>query len=204
MERLNLHAIRLNPCPPPDIPVPAIPYLGFQREGQPNRISMHATLWRRETLLQLLHPGESIWEFEIYGTIRSNQYPGGICGCWTPVIHYVMGLNRGRWFRRALRSLARDKIHPDTSVRPVETSFEELRDFIVTLCIATLVRALAAPLAAEDSYEDQSEYLSLLISRDSLVKPHVDPRLFRASFRTHCFPFGWPGDQSVGHDDAWH
>jgi hypothetical protein len=141
MDRLQLHAIRLNPDPPPDIPMPAILDLGFQGEGQPNRISMQATLWRRESLLQLIHPGESIWEFEIYGTLRSNRYPGGICGCWKSVIHYVMGLNRGRWFRRALRSLASDGIHPDTSSRAVETLIEELRDFL-QLCVATAIRKL--------------------------------------------------------------
>ena len=125
MDRGNLQAVRLFPYPAPDVPMPALPMLGFQAHGSPNRIGTQATIWQRDALLDLLRPGESIWEFEIYGNIRSNKY-AGIAGCWHPVLHYVLGVGRGKWFRSALRDLARDDIHPDLSLRPSETAAEEI------------------------------------------------------------------------------
>jgi hypothetical protein len=126
MDRFDLHAIRLFPDPPPALAMPGVPLIGFQGQGQPNRTSTHATIWRRESLLELIRPGESLWEFEINGSIRSNRFAGGICGCWRPALHYVMAIGKGRWFRRALRDLARDGIRPDLSVRSAETFAEEL------------------------------------------------------------------------------
>lgn len=127
MDRYELHAIRLFPDPPPMRAMPGVPLIGFQGEGQLNRTSTHATIWRRESLLAIIHPGESLWEFEINGSVRSNRFAGGICGCWAPAVHYVMAIGTGRWFRRALRSLARDGIHPDLAIRPAETAAEEFK-----------------------------------------------------------------------------
>jgi hypothetical protein len=107
--------------------MPGVPLIGFQGLGQLNRTSTHATIWRRDSLLELIRPGESLWEFEINGSIRSNRFAGGVCGCWQPALHYVMAIGKGRWFRRALRSLARDGIRPDLKVRPAETGAEELK-----------------------------------------------------------------------------
>ena len=127
MDRLDLHAIRLFPEPPPALAMPGVPLIGFQGEGQPNRTSTHATIWRRDSLIALIRPGESLWEFEINASIRSNRFAGGICGCWAPTLHYVMAIGKGRGFRRALRDLADDGIRPDLSVRPAETFAEELK-----------------------------------------------------------------------------
>jgi hypothetical protein len=127
MDRYDLHAIRLFPDPPPAMAVPGVPVIGFQGPGQLNRTNTHATIWRRTSLLELIRPGESLWEFEINGSIRSNRFAGGICGCWKPVVHYVMAIGKGRWFRRALRSLAGDGIYPNLAVRPAETRLEEIK-----------------------------------------------------------------------------
>lgn len=144
MDRLDLDAIRLFPYPPPALAMPGIPVIGFQSLGEPNRTSTQATIWRRESLLALIRPGESLWEFEINGSIRSNRFAGGICGCWQPALHYVMAIGKGRWFRRALRSLARDGIRPDLSVRPAETGIEEIRAAV--LAFASNVLRMILPL----------------------------------------------------------
>jgi hypothetical protein len=141
MDRYDLHAIRLFPDPPPTMAMPGVPLIGFQGLGQLNRTNTHATIWRRESLLELIRPGESLWEFEINGSIRSNRFAGGICGCWEPALHYVMAIGKGRWFRRALRSLARDGIQPDLSVRSAETAGEELKAGLLAFMANTL-RAL--------------------------------------------------------------
>jgi hypothetical protein len=127
MDRYDLQAIRLFPDPLPERAMPGVPLIGFQGLGQLNRTSTHATIWRRDSLLELIRPGESLWEFEINGSIRSNRFAGGICGCWQPALHYVMAIGRGRWFRHALRNLARDGIHPNLFARPAETRVEEIK-----------------------------------------------------------------------------
>lgn len=142
MDRFDLHAIRLFPEPAPALAMPGVPLIGYQGEGQPNRTSTHATIWRRESLLELIRPGESLWEFEINGSIRSNKFAGGICGCWRPALHYVMAIGKGRWFRRALRSLARDGIHPDLSVRPAQSGAEELKAALLAILANSLRKIL--------------------------------------------------------------
>ena len=137
---MEIHAVRLFPYPPPDIPMPAFPELGLHLAGRPNRIGTQATIWRRETLLDLLRPGESIWEFEIYGNIRSDKY-ANVAGCWRPALPYVLGVGRGRWFRRALRRLARDGVHPDLGVRPAESALDDIKGYPRDV-IAWLVRAV--------------------------------------------------------------
>jgi hypothetical protein len=138
MDRFDLHAIRLYPEPPPAQAMPGVPLIGFQGQGQLNRTSTHATIWRRESLLELIRPGESLWEFEINGSIRSNRFAGGICGCWAPALHYVMAIGKGRWFRRALRDLARDGIRPDLAVRPAETVAGEWKACLIAVMGKTL------------------------------------------------------------------
>lgn len=144
MELYDLHAVRLFPDPAPVAGMPGVPMLGYQGFGQLNRTNTHATIWRRSSLREIIRPGESLWEFEINGSIRSNRFSGGICGCWQPVVHYVMAIGKGRWFRRGLRSLRRDGIHPDLSVRRAETLTEEIHA-VIEAGLGGLVR-FALPL----------------------------------------------------------
>ena len=130
MELYDLHAVRLFPDPAPEIAMPGVPILGFQAPGQLNRTNTHATIWLRESLIEIIRPGESLWEFEINGSVRSNRFAGGICGTWKPFVHYVMAIGKGRWFRRALRSLARDGIHPDLTLRPAQTRGQAFRAWL--------------------------------------------------------------------------
>lgn len=141
MDLFDLHAVRLFPDPPPVTGMPGVPQLGFQGQGQLNRTNTHATIWRRESLLEIIRPGESLWEFESNGSIRSNRFNGGICGCWKPAVHYVMAVGKGRWFRRGLRSLRRDGIFPDLTLRRAETRSEEIRAWLEASAGA-VVRAL--------------------------------------------------------------
>jgi hypothetical protein len=141
MDRYDLHAVRLFPEPPPALAMPGVPVIGLQGQGQLNRTSTHATIWRRDSLLEMIRPGESLWEFELNGSIRSNRFAGGICGCWDPALHYVMAIGKGRWFRRALRSLARDGIYPNLAARPAETRLEEIKAGLLAF-LANCLRAI--------------------------------------------------------------
>lgn len=70
---------------------------------QPYRLSLQSAIWRRETLLKLLAPGESAWQFELNGTQRSRQFETGFYSARANVIpyrgllvHHVV--ERGKWF----------------------------------------------------------------------------------------------------------
>ncbi len=132
MDTYDLNALRLYPDPLPSRGMSGQPNIGFQDMGQLNRTNTHATIWRREALLDLIRPGESLWEFEINASIRSNnKYPGSICGVWKPAIDYYMAIGKGKWFRSALRKLAKEGIFPNLSLRPAETPYTEVKSFIL-------------------------------------------------------------------------
>jgi hypothetical protein len=97
------HMLRLIPRPRPNRRIPGDKLFGICDVGPPYRICMQAAIWRRTSLLALLEPGETIWQFEIAGTERSGRYPEGFFAVSKPVIpysglfvHHVV--EKGRWF----------------------------------------------------------------------------------------------------------
>jgi hypothetical protein len=90
--------LRLVPRPGPDDPVPGHPHIGRIAPGAPYRVSTQGAFWRREALLALMRPDESIWDFELSGSRRSDERPG-FYAVWRPVLpyrHHVV--ERGKWF----------------------------------------------------------------------------------------------------------
>jgi hypothetical protein len=68
-------------------------------------------------LLGLLRSGESPWDFERDGSIRSEAIPG-FYTARRPVLPYVEVLTRGKWLPRGLRLCRREGLTIDRS-RPV-------------------------------------------------------------------------------------
>jgi hypothetical protein len=66
--------IRLYPAPGPDRPWDADHRLGVIDINAKYRTSLQMALWRKTTLLELLNPDESPWDFEVKGTKRSRAY----------------------------------------------------------------------------------------------------------------------------------
>lgn len=67
--------------------------------GEPYRISTQGALWRKRALQAILRTGESIWEFEIRGTVRAESENLKIYGTYEHVLtyrHHV--IQRGKWF----------------------------------------------------------------------------------------------------------
>jgi hypothetical protein len=121
-KRLQLEArhgayLRLWPWPRPSAPVPGIPDIGEHEPGVPFRAALQAAFWRRSALLGLLRPGESPWDFEREGSIRSQAIPG-FYTARRPVLPYAEVLTRGKWWPRGLRLCRREGLIVDTS-RPV-------------------------------------------------------------------------------------
>ena len=98
------------------------PTIGEHERGAPYRASLQAAFWDRRTLLDLLRPGESPWDFERDGSRRSSALPAPFYATWSPTLRYVNAVVRGRWSptgRRVCRqeALATDGARPDVTLR---------------------------------------------------------------------------------------
>ncbi|MBN2021083.1 MAG: hypothetical protein JW749_12770 [Sedimentisphaerales bacterium] len=78
--------------------------VGVISKGLPYRVSSVLTFWRADILRDILRGGESIWEFEIYGTQRADARDGfySVLRNYFPVINGVIG---GKWRSAAVKKL---------------------------------------------------------------------------------------------------
>lgn len=124
MDRFDGHMLRLVPDPKPDHAVAGHPSIGLMGIGTLNRTNTHATIWRKDTLLSLLKAGESLWDFEVFGSVRSNCYSGGFFCVWRRALFYEGVISRGKWERSAARRYARMDIGCDFGARETKTLAE--------------------------------------------------------------------------------
>lgn len=120
--------VRLSRSPKPDRPHNGM--VGLVAPGAIYRASGVLSVWRRTVLLELLVPGENAWDFEVFGSVRSDQYEG-FYATWEAYVPVINGVIKGKWCRRALRTLRALGVEPDLTRRPVmtlaETAAERLR-----------------------------------------------------------------------------
>ena len=101
--------LRLVPAPPPEKALEKFPSLGLLASGSPYRTSLQASIWQRKFLHDLLKVNESPWDFEIFGSRRSDAYPG-FYSCTKRVIHYINSVERGKWIPEAVEFLKKEEI----------------------------------------------------------------------------------------------
>jgi hypothetical protein len=100
--------------------------LGEMPLDAPYRASMGVGLWRRMSLLRLIVPGETAWDFERIGSRRSAEL-GYRCLCTNlahaarPPVTVVNGIERGRWTRKAAGLLALGGMEAVVERRGVES-----------------------------------------------------------------------------------
>ena len=124
--RATLHALggaclRLVPRPRPNARVRGHPGIGEHEPGAPFRASLQASIWDRRTLLGLLRPGESPWDFERDGSARTTAIGAGFFATWRATLPYMNAIVRGRWTipgRRLCRreGLRTEGARPDVSL----------------------------------------------------------------------------------------
>ena len=95
--------------------------------GLPYRTSTQASIWRKDRLLSLLVPGESIWEFEANGSSRSEKWPEPFLAARRAPIDYIDVLSRGKWMPRGLRLCEKEGVAIDLAVRPAFSVRDALR-----------------------------------------------------------------------------
>jgi len=115
------NCLRLYPPPPPDQPYDA--RVGIVSPGTIYRTSTVFSAWRKTTLLELLEPGESAWDFEIAGSARSDRL-GGFYSTRRPAVSIVNGVIKGKWRRDALQRVRALGADVDLAARPLMTPGE--------------------------------------------------------------------------------
>lgn len=111
-------------------PVPGHPYMGKTREHVPFRINLQAAIWNKADLLALMKDGESPWEFEVNGSVRSHDIQKPFLGITEsskedilagPVPYLCTAITKGTWMREALALCRKENVALDLSHRPTET-----------------------------------------------------------------------------------
>jgi hypothetical protein len=140
MRRKSLRMLRLIPRPGPTNVMDNVEYGGIAVDA-PFKVSTQAAFWHTETLRQLLVPGETAWQFEINGSLRSAEFEGFVA-VWKEVLpyhHHV--IERGKWFPWDYWKFSRMNIGVDPSARSIMTAGETMK-WIFRKIIPTFLRRI--------------------------------------------------------------
>ena len=110
--------VRLNPSVPPD--KPCNDFVGVVSKGTIYRTSTVLSAWKKQTLLDLLRPGESAWEFETEGSVRSDSYDS-FYSTWEECFPVINGVVKSKWRRDAVSRIRSLGVVVDVVARPVMT-----------------------------------------------------------------------------------
>lgn len=101
MESFKAGVIKLHAVPKPDYGLAGQSNLGLFTLGRKlGRTNTQPALWRKDYLQSLLLGDESLWEFEINGSIRSNAADYTVLGVYRHVIDYDEVVKRGKFRNR--------------------------------------------------------------------------------------------------------
>jgi hypothetical protein len=125
MTETGAACMRLMPVPGAPDADPAFPDAGELPKGMAYRLSTQAAVWRRDELLGLLRPDESVWQVELEGTPRTNElerpFLSVVQGAPRPLPYFCTAILKGVWMREAVRMCRREGIAVDLTRRPAET-----------------------------------------------------------------------------------
>jgi hypothetical protein len=121
--------VRLNPLPKPDKPYNDL--VGVVSEGTLYRTATVMSVWKKTVLLDLLKPGENAWQFEIYGTVRSDEYEK-FYSTWRALVPFINCVIKGKWRRSVIRRMKSLGVPLDLNKREIMTVPESL-SFVVDI-----------------------------------------------------------------------
>lgn len=116
------------------IGVPGHLDIGEHQRGLPYRTSLQGAFWKKGTLEALLVPGESPWQFELYGGLRSDALKEPFFASYNHPIPYIDVLERGKWLPRGVRLCKKEGLPIDLSIRPeisLQDKFRRIRSRVL-------------------------------------------------------------------------
>lgn len=130
--------VRLNPVPQPDMPYNKT--VGIVLPGTLYRTATVMTIWKKTVLLDLLKPGENAWEFEQYGSVRSDKFSGFYSTHYL-LLPFINGVIKGKWRRSAVNLLKSLGIPIQFERRKLMTAWETIK-FHVQIMRSRCLRCL--------------------------------------------------------------
>ncbi|MDQ3110741.1 MAG: hypothetical protein M3R17_12680 [Bacteroidota bacterium] len=112
------------------------PAFGITRLNASFRVNLQAGIWNRNDLLALIKDGESPWEFEINGSVRSRSMKKPFLGITQsshknvlvgPIPYLCTAITKGVWMREVLTLCKKEQIEIDLTKRPLESRIQYLK-----------------------------------------------------------------------------
>jgi hypothetical protein len=128
--------LRLCSYPPKPVGM-AMDDVGPLPKGAHYRNSTRFPLWKRETLRRLVLRGESAWEFEVNGSVRSDEFDG-FYAAYTDPFKYANCVIKGKWNPVAVARARRRGVSLDLGIRPYMTILESSR-YVLGRCRSMLL-----------------------------------------------------------------
>ena len=103
--------------------------IGILSKGAIYRTSTVVSVWKKNVLLDLLKDGESAWDFEVYGSIRSDKYDR-FYASWKDYFTITNAVIKGKWQKSAVRELKSLSVEIDLTSRKIMTFSETIIQYL--------------------------------------------------------------------------
>lgn len=104
-------------------------YIWHLKKGSLYRTALIPCIYKKKMLRTLLKPGESAWDLEIKGAIRSDKYDG-FYSIKKPCYKYINAVIKSKWRKAGLNLLKKEGIEIKSGEREVMNVLENLSYFI--------------------------------------------------------------------------
>ncbi len=119
----DINFLRLRSNPKPEVWMNS--EVGILGKEASYRVSLFATIWKRNVFDYIVKPGETPWEFELLGSERSRGLDK-FCSVSEDHFRYMHGVERGLWIRPSARKLRKIGYRISFKTRRVMTRGESL------------------------------------------------------------------------------
>lgn len=119
MRMSNGDCLRLNTAPRPSIRYKKSKEIGRIRKYDPYCISAQVAIWKKDTLLDLIKPEYTPWDFEFKGSKDECKKEHLLLGVFEAAIITLNMIEKGKWQRSSIEYLEYNGITIDTSKRGV-------------------------------------------------------------------------------------
>jgi hypothetical protein len=101
--------------------------IGIVDKGAPYRVTV-CGIWDRNTLMELLIPGESPWEFEVFASYRSS-YMDGFYATYEPIVDVINAVEKGAWMPGMIQKCKELRIPIIRKCRPEQKNISLLKSW---------------------------------------------------------------------------
>ncbi|MES2838455.1 MAG: hypothetical protein V4667_13085 [Bacteroidota bacterium] len=134
VKKENAACLRLVPVPGPDRDFKDYTDIGEISKNSAYSLSTQASIWNKNILENFILKGETGWQFENQGSQRAKNISEVFLGIKShsktvetgnyPYTYCCTAVYKGKWMREAIDLCKKENITINTTIRPIETRFE--------------------------------------------------------------------------------